>query len=414
MKDLSVFSNYLSRQQLYEFDYLSQSVEPDIIVVIPCHNETTLIESLVALKATSVEGVNQLVIVVINHGVEASEVIFKTNEKTFVEAKQWGEDHCFNNFQLGLIKAYDLTKKKAGVGLARKIGMDKATSIYLAAKKDGLISCYDADSRCASNYISVLQSAFINNPKVDGYSIYYEHPIDGSAFQKDIYDAIIQYESHLRYFILMQKDLGLPFAYQTVGSSMAVKASSYAKLGGMNQRKAGEDFYFLQKFIENGKVLELNDTVVIPSPRISDRVPFGTGKAIGDLLAYDDTPIYLTYHPNSFYDLRSFVQSIERLYTEDIDRVFKTYPEGVQAYFNLISFKEKVLEARKNTSSIDSFRSRIFKHFNAFQLMKYVHFMRDHYYPNVSIEDACRIRLGGEQSMLDYLKELRTIDLNKN
>ncbi|MEZ4848575.1 MAG: hypothetical protein R3B93_08135 [Bacteroidia bacterium] len=72
-------------------------------------------------------------------------------------------------------------------------------------------------------------------------------------------------------------------AFHCVGSSMAVRSIAYQKRGGMNRRKAGEDFYFLQKFIAEGTLAELSTTKVIPSPRASEKVPFGTGRAIKKL-----------------------------------------------------------------------------------------------------------------------------------
>lgn len=41
-----------------------------------------------------------------------------------------------------------------------------------------------------------------------------------------------------------------------------------------------EDFYFLQKLIPLGNFGEINSTVVRPSPRVSDRVIFGTGASV--------------------------------------------------------------------------------------------------------------------------------------
>ena len=76
------------------------------------------------------------------------------------------------------------------------------------------------------------------------------------------------------------KFANLPYSYHTIGSAFAVSASSYAKQGGMNRRKAGEDFYFISKLIKGEKFGEITKTKVIPSPRISDRVPFGTGRSI--------------------------------------------------------------------------------------------------------------------------------------
>jgi hypothetical protein len=80
---------------------------------------------------------------------------------------------------------------------------------------------------------------------MDAASIYFEHPTPEIYFDKKIIQSIISYELHLRYYIQKQKFIGLPYACHTVGSSMAVKASSYCKYGGKNTRKAGQDFYFL-------------------------------------------------------------------------------------------------------------------------------------------------------------------------
>ena len=85
-----------------------------------------------------------------------------------------------------------------------------------------------------------------------------------------------------------------PFAFHTIGSSMAVRASSYMRQGGMNKRKAGEDFYFQQKIIPLCGFTECNSTVVYPSPRPSYRVPFGTGRA---MLGYLQNGEVLTWVP---------------------------------------------------------------------------------------------------------------------
>ena len=92
------------------------------------------------------------------------------------------------------------------------------------------------------------------------------------------------YELHLRYLNLFSRFTGFPYAYHTIGSCFGVRAETYASQGGMNKRKAGEDFYFLHKIIPLGEFREINNTCVIPSPRESDRVPFGTGAAIGKYL----------------------------------------------------------------------------------------------------------------------------------
>src|SRR5690606_11992981 len=124
------------------------------------------------------------------------------------------------------------------------------------------------------------------------------------------------YEIHLRYFIGMQRWAGFPHAFQTVGSSMAVRARIYCQIGGMNTRQAGEDFYFLHKIIERGKFSDLNTTTVYPSPRISDRVPFGTGQSMKEQLILNAK--LTTYHPVAFMHFKRFIELIPLLYSSGI------------------------------------------------------------------------------------------------
>ena len=106
----------------------------------------------------------------------------------------------------------------------------------------------------------------------------------GQALGQAGFDGIAAYELHLRYHVRVQKWIGFPYAFQTIGSAMAVRAWAYVKQGGMNRRHAGEDFYFLQKISWLGPISELSTVTVFPSPRLSGRVPFGTGKAVGDYI----------------------------------------------------------------------------------------------------------------------------------
>ena len=94
---------------------------------------------------------------------------------------------------------------------------------------------------------------------------------------------------------------------------MGSRASTYALSGGMNRRKAGEDFYFLHKIGPLGKIVAVRNTAVYPSARLSDRVPFGTGKAQQEWLVQSNRHRFL-YHPQIFEDLRSFLNAIPAWY----------------------------------------------------------------------------------------------------
>jgi hypothetical protein len=142
-----------------------------------------------------------------------------------------------------------------------------------------VIACFDADCTCDPNYLAATENFFQSQPSAPGASIYFEHPLDGENRE-----PIALYELHLRYYVEALRYAGFPHAYHTIGSSMAARADPYFKQGGMNKRKAGEDFYFLHKIIPLGGFGEINDTRVIPSPRASHRVPFGTGRAPAPLV----------------------------------------------------------------------------------------------------------------------------------
>jgi hypothetical protein len=115
--------------------------------------------------------------------------------------------------------------------------------------------------------------------------------------------AILRYELFLRCYVAGLAYAGSPFAFHTVGSAMACRASAYLKCGGMNKRRAGEDFYFLQSLAKTSGVEQVQGAMVHPSPRRSDRVPFGTGRAVGELLDGDSSAV-LFYRPECFLLLK--------------------------------------------------------------------------------------------------------------
>ncbi|MFK7903524.1 MAG: glycosyltransferase family 2 protein [Chitinophagales bacterium] len=380
-------------------DTESQNSKPvndlGIIVVIPCFNETQLIRSLQSLANCHPPKNKVEVIVIINNSNKTPIDIQKQNLQTFYIAQKWAMEQDLQWIQFLIRHHAQLPSKHAGVGLARKIGMDEAVQRFKSiGNPKGIISCFDADSQCDRNYFEALEAHFLQNPKTQACSIHFEHPIEGNEFSGEVYQAIVQYELHLRYYIEAQKWAGFPLAFQTIGSSMAVRADAYQKQGGMNRRKAGEDFYFLHKFTPLGYFSELNTTKVIPSPRISDRVPFGTGKAIADILQQSDSsPIYQTYHPQSFVDLKTFFLLLADYYQSDLESIpelIKTLPEPIFHFLLQINFEEKLKEIRGNTRNFESFKIRFFNWFNAFMVMKFVHFARDHHYPNIAVEVAAK------------------------
>lgn len=393
----------------------SVSLDTEIIVVIPCFNESEILKTLNSLNSCNKQTGNIEVIVVVNQSEVVAEEIKLQNELTVKEITDW-INHTDSFFKVHLIYEESLPKKHAGVGLARKIGMDEAAMRFESINKDGVIVCLDADCTVEDNYFVEIEKHFKNNSKTPGCSIKYAHPLTGNDFDNEHYEGILNYELFLRYYNLALKNTGAPYAFHTVGSSMAVKSSAYQKQGGMNKRKAGEDFYFLQKIIELGEFTEINSTTVYPSPRTSDRVPFGTGKAINDFLNQENKQEYLTYNFTSFLILNELFLDAESIYkTTNYDSKHKL----LVGFLNEIDFNNKVEEIKKNTTSLESFKKRFFKFFDAFIVLKYVHFSRDNFYKNEEIKsqviELLLVLTGNNFSGLtkhELLLKLRDIESN--
>ena len=382
----SVAAVYFDRFNHREIE-LNSSVPSnlELIVVIPSHNEPDLLGSLHSLKEAIVPiGVSVEVITVVNHGVDTESDIVKQNEKTVVQANQFFLENNCESIIFKIVEVFDMPSKKAGVGLARKIGMDEALNRFARINKDGIIVCFDADSLCESNYFEAIISHFKKHPKTPGCSIHFEHPLEGNCHTFEEYNAIMLYELHLRYYKNAQQYTGLPFVFHTIGSSMAVRAAAYAKQGGMNKRKAGEDFYFLNKIIQLGNFTELNTTTVIPSPRVSDRVPFGTGKAVGEIVSSNQVGM-LTYNFRIFAELKAFVDEV---LINNKNLQASTLSNLINQFVEERDLRVKIDEIAKNANSDKAFITRFFKVFDAFWIMKYVHFSRDNFHKQVSVLDA--------------------------
>lgn len=360
--------------------------ELNLIVVIPCFNEPDIISTLKSLNACDLpQGIAEIFII-INAGIHHDEKIKSQNLKTLEAINQWQSQNTLR-FDFYPILIDDLPKKHAGVGLARKIGMDEAVARFHDLNKDGIIICFDADSLCEPNYFVEIENHFSKNPKTPGCAIRYEHPIAGEDFNQNVYDGIINYELFLRYYNQGLHYANLPFAFHTVGSSMAIRSSAYQKQGGMNKRKAGEDFYFLHKIIALGNFTELNSTKVIPSPRTSDRVPFGTGKAINDWIESESAE-YLTYDFKIWKILKAFVETIPNLENIDLEHLEFSKSENHQPFIQFLNdnnFQDGLNEIRENSTNHSAFVKRFFVWFNAFRVLKLVHYLRDQQYPNQTI-----------------------------
>ena len=386
--------------------------EPDMIITIPVYNEKFLLNTFKSLESCIPSESVILVLVLINASENDSREVIDTNENTWRSAISF-IGYKSNNLHYRLFKINNLPSKHAGVGLARKILMDQAIRIYDFYKKTGPVICLDADCTVAPNYLITLEKKFLRDKWQAGI-IKYEHRMKDEE-GVDLTHAIVDYEMHLRYYVLAQMWAGFPYAHQTVGSCMVVKSDLYAKYGGMNKRKAGEDFYFLHKIIPEVDFKRINETTVYPSPRASLRVPFGTGRAVNEWLKNGASS---TYNFNAFIDLKLsidyFGQIIDNAYPFDLNRL----PASMARFLSDCHIDEAWKRILISSRDSGMRRKNFYNWFNAFRLLKYVHFARDNYFPDENVEDETRklIRqITGKEKVAGGLQLLVFLrDLEKN
>ena len=90
-------------------------------------------------------------------------------------------------------------------------------------------------------------------------------------------EAIKVYEKFIKHTSKNLKKSNSPYYYHSIGSTITSTALAYAAVGGMTKKIATEDFYFLESLSKYRSVDKIEDILVFPSSRISDRVYLGTG-----------------------------------------------------------------------------------------------------------------------------------------
>ena len=364
-----------------------------LVVAIPCRDESRVIDTLDSLWRAERPDCAIEIIVLINASEEDDESLCRRNQITGAEIMQWlrgrrdgfGTASGSGSMQVHVLQPPAMSVRHAGVGLARRMAMNEAARrLHLVGRGDAPIASLDADCVCDPDYLTGITRHFEEHPGTPGCSIYFEHPLSEIGTQTDsqeIYAGIARYELYLRYYrhgLLLARS---PYAHYTLGSCLAVRASTYLREGGMSRRQAGEDFYFAQKIMSLGGYTELNATRVVPSARASWRVPFGTGAAIGQWLASPDSS-YPVYAVQGFEDIRAFTAQVARWWRPDGAEadLFSSLPGILRDYLRHQGFFQRLAEIRANTASPGTFRQRTLQWFNAFRAMKYIHFATAHAY----------------------------------
>jgi hypothetical protein len=358
------------------------------IIVVPSiaesQNLPVLINSLE--QNDDLELANTLLLIVVNNGIPSSEEVKIDNQKTIAYLK-----NIKSKLNISYIDASnpgkEMDDKNAGVGLARKIGMDLAlTKFNYDSKSKRILICTDTDCTVDLNYLSEISRQFTNS-NYEAAVVNFAHDISSNDEETK---AIICYEIFLRYYVLGLSYAKSDYAFHTIGSTMICTSEAYVKVEGMNKRKAAEDFYFLEKLAKIYPIGKINSTFVHPSERSSWRVPFGTGRSVEKYLS-NSRDKYLLYDPKSFLILKKWLELFFdgplNDFTSLISKAKKINPAIAEFLIqqDLENFEAKVL--KKNTSPTEIKKQKHYW-FDAFKTLKLIHYLRDATYPNINMFDA--------------------------
>ena len=121
----------------------------------------------------------------------------------------------------------------------------------------------------------------------------------------------------------------------------------------------------------------------------------------------------MSYAFKSFRLIKEALQSLENWYNGDVE----THQYFIE-FVGKEKLLEKVVEIRRQSSNQQLFVKRFFHWFDAFQCLKFVHFLRDQYYPNEELNIVVPKLLnevGLREEFLtekDLLLKLRELDRN--
>jgi len=282
-----------------------------------------------------------------------------------------------------------------GVGLARKIGNDLVLRLSAAGRlAAGWLHNTDADTVLPDDYFEQTDAREGESGAAAIY--FFEHRFDPD---ERLALAARLYEISLRYYVLGLAWAGSPYAYEAMGSCIAVRPAAYAQVRGFPRKNAAEDFYVLDKLAKVGPILRLDGSPLLLEGRISERVPFGTGKALSQMLAKKrGLEGFTLYHPAVFAHLGAWLRVLDETARSGgkAEAALAEMPRS-NPFFRadvLLAALERmgafpaIREAIAESTTPEAMRRRFHTWFDAFRTLKLVHALRDEGLPSLAWREA--------------------------
>ncbi len=366
------------------------------IVIVACCEFDYLVKLFASLN--NVDGIrNCAVAIVVNNPQDAAVDIINNNLKTLTALQNNNSVLTQENIILGENLFYidavnhvltEHSKKFFGVGAARKLGMDLSLQLLDCENnlEKKLFICLDADCIVDQNYLTEIISNFADNKKAVGGVCNFKHQQSGNKLQSL---AIAEYELFMHNYVNGLKFATSPYSFHALGSAMVCTAEAYLAVNGMVIREAGEDFYFLQKLCKYGQLITI-PTTVYPASRISNRVPFGTGVKIAEIIAnakknnLENSVSLPHYNNNIFIELKIIYDIVEK--SKNDQQLFSLASElenhnseYIRKFFDQQQFSDIWQKILKNTADNSNAREKAFHvWFDGFKILKFIHFLEQY------------------------------------
>ena len=369
---MSVVKKYLSRQKLDLQNISAPEKGLKMVVVIPCFMEPDITTTLLSLWHTEPVDCVVEIIVVVNSSERSSDQQIEFNRQTYRQLIKFAKVHQRKGVRFLPILIEGASRKHAGVGLARKTGMDLALQRFVQVDQpNGILVSLDADTLVSQNYLSAICHFFCKHPKAVGANLAFAHKKMASSNNPNVYLATLTYELYLRYFRQALKFTGFPYAHHTIGSCFTISAEAYAKVGGMPRKQAGEDFYLLHKLFPMGHFGEIVKASVFPAARESDRVPFGTGPMVTRVLQNNSQ--LSTYPLDLFLCLKRFFEVWPILFNQPkTDLSSLGLDTRLLQFLKTQKFEQELWRVSQNSASEETFVKQLFAAFNAFKVIQFL------------------------------------------
>ena len=348
------------------------------LIAIPCCNEfESLPQTLKSLEATGAQYFEETLIVV-NVNQRAS-----MDQADNLSTLQWLREFD-TPLQLAWqdhVTAGAAYPEKFGVGLARH---QACTSGLGFIQDDVPVISLDADSPVDPKYLHAIFEFLHKHPHFQAGHVNFQHRHCGGESEKR---AIRIYEEHLKRHRQQLELAGSPHAWYAIGSTIVCNKAAYLKSGGYHcRRMAGEDFYLLQQLSKTGcKIEMIEDAIVYPSDRVSDRVPFGTGKAVGDII---QSGSWLSYHEHCYRDLGELLIAVKENLDEVADVVLQKSPATCTEWLIQRDFSDVWPKLQSNARDNEMLLQRFHEWLDAFQTLKLIHFLSDNHYPRIDLAES--------------------------